>query len=351
MSAVLEAETKPFFDLGTLGIENPFRRRYDNFIGGRFVPPVRGPIFPERQPGHRPAVQRNRALDGGRHRTRARRRARGARMPGAKRRSLNARSSSTRSPTGWKPISTCSPSPRRSTTASRSARRPPPIFRSRSIISAISPPRIRAQEGTHRAKSTRRPSPIISTNRSASSGQIIPWNFPILMATWKLAPALAAGNCVVLKPAEQTPASIMVLMELIADLLPPGRAQHRQRLRARGRQAARLEQAHRKDRVHRRDDDRPADHAVRLAKSDSGDARTRRQIAEHLLRRRHATKDDDFLDKALEGFTMFALNQGEVCTCPSRALIQESIYDRFMETCDRARQSDRAGQPARLRTR
>ena len=71
-------------------------------------------------------------------------------------------------------------------------------------------------------------------------GQIIPWNFPILMAVWKLAPALAAGNCVVLKPAEQTPASILVLIELIGDLLPAGRAQHRQRLRRRGRQAARL---------------------------------------------------------------------------------------------------------------
>ena len=73
-------------------------------------------------------------------------------------------------------------------------------------------------------------------------GQIIPWNFPILMAVWKLAPALAAGNCVVLKPAEQTPASILYLMELIGDLLPAGRAQRRQRLRRRGRQAAGVEQ-------------------------------------------------------------------------------------------------------------
>ncbi len=94
-------------------------------------------------------------------------------------------------------------------------------------------------------------------------GQIIPWNFPMLMATWKLAPALAAGNCVVLKPAEQTPWSILKLMELIGDLLPPGVAQRRQRLRGRGRQAARLVEPDRQDRVHRRDDDRPADHAVR----------------------------------------------------------------------------------------
>ncbi len=81
--------------------------------------------------------------------------------------------------------------------------------------------------------------------------QIIPWNFPILMAAWKLAPALAAGNAVVLKPAEQTPASIHVLLELIDDLLPAGRAQRGQRIRRRGRQAACLEQPSRQGRVHR----------------------------------------------------------------------------------------------------
>ena len=117
-------------------------------------------------------------------------------------------------------------------------------------------------------------------------GQIIPWNFPILMAAWKLAPALAAGNCVVLKPAEQTPASILVWSNLIGDLLPQGRPQHRQRLRPGGGQAAGLQRAHRQDRLHRRDDDRPADHAVRLAEPDPGDARARRQVAQHLLRRR-----------------------------------------------------------------
>ena len=82
-------------------------------------------------------------------------------------------------------------------------------------------------------------------------GQIIPWNFPILMATWKLAPALAAGNAVVLKPAEQTPASILYLMSLIGDLLPAGVRQHGQRLRRGGGQAAGLEQPDRQDRVHR----------------------------------------------------------------------------------------------------
>ena len=161
-------------------------------------------------------------------------------------------------------------------------------------------------------------------------GQIIPWNFPMLMATWKLAPALAAGNAVVLKPAEQTPASIMLLMELIADLLPAGRGQRRQRLRRRGRRTARLVQPHPQDRLHRRDHDRPADHAERQPEPDPGHPRARRQEPEHLLRGRRATKDDAFYDKALEGFAMFALNQGEVCTCPSRALIQNSILEQFL---------------------
>ena len=98
-------------------------------------------------------------------------------------------------------------------------------------------------------------------------GQIIPWNFPILMAVWKLAPALAAGNAVVLKPAEQTPASMLYLMSLIGDLLPRGRAQRRQRLWGRGRQTAGVEQPHRQDRVHRRDHHRPADHAVRQSRT------------------------------------------------------------------------------------
>ena len=117
-------------------------------------------------------------------------------------------------------------------------------------------------------------------------GQIIPWNFPILMATWKLAPALAAGNCVVLKPAEQTPASIMVWHGAGRRSAAQGRAQHRQRLRPRSRQAARLQLAHRQDRLHRRDHHRPAHHAIRQPEPDSGHARARRQVAQHLLRRR-----------------------------------------------------------------
>ena len=161
-------------------------------------------------------------------------------------------------------------------------------------------------------------------------GQIIPWNFPILMAVWKLAPALAAGNCVVLKPAEQTPASIMVLLELIGDLLPPGVLNI---VNGFGLEAG-----------------KPLASSNRIAKiAFTGETTTGRLIMQYasqnlipvtlelggkspnIFFEDVAAKDDDFFDKAIEGFVMFALNQGEVCTCPSRALIQESIYDQFME--------------------
>ena len=161
-------------------------------------------------------------------------------------------------------------------------------------------------------------------------GQIIPWNFPILMATWKLAPALAAGNCVVLKPAEQTPLGILVVMELIADLLPPGVINV---VNGFGVEAG-----------------KPLAQNKRIAKiAFTGETTTGRLIMQYasdniipvtlelggkspnIFFADVADADDDFFDKALEGFAMFALNQGEVCTCPSRALVQESVYDRFME--------------------
>ncbi|MFA5539636.1 MAG: aldehyde dehydrogenase family protein [Gemmobacter sp.] len=161
-------------------------------------------------------------------------------------------------------------------------------------------------------------------------GQIIPWNFPILMAAWKLAPALAAGNCVVLKPAEQTPASIMVLMELIGDLLPAGVLNV---VSGDGPEAG-----------------APLASSPRIAKvAFTGSTEVGKlimhQAADNLTNitlelggkspniffADVMDEDDAFFDKALEGFTMFALNQGEVCTCPSRALVQESIYERFME--------------------
>jgi aldehyde dehydrogenase len=160
-------------------------------------------------------------------------------------------------------------------------------------------------------------------------GQIIPWNFPLLMATWKLAPALAAGNCVVLKPAEQTPVSIMVLVELIADLLPDGVLNV---VNGFGLEAG-----------------KPLASSNRIAKiAFTGETTTGRLIMQYASQNLIPVTlelggkspniffedvldaDDDFFDKAIEGFVLFALNQGEVCTCPSRALIQESVYDRFM---------------------
>ncbi|MDO5051524.1 MAG: aldehyde dehydrogenase family protein, partial [Pseudoclavibacter sp.] len=161
-------------------------------------------------------------------------------------------------------------------------------------------------------------------------GQIIPWNFPLLMATWKLAPALAAGNAVVLKPAEQTPASIMVLMELIGDLLPTGVVNV---VNGFGAEAG-----------------KPLATSPRIAKvAFTGETTTGRLIMQYASQNiipvtlelggkspniffaDVAERDDAFYDKAQEGFTLFALNQGEVCTCPSRALVQESIYDSFLE--------------------
>lgn len=161
-------------------------------------------------------------------------------------------------------------------------------------------------------------------------GQIIPWNFPILMATWKLAPALAAGNCVVLKPAEQTPASIHVLIDLIKDLLPPGVVNI---VNGFGVEAG-----------------KPLASNSRISKvAFTGETTTGRLIMQYaseniipvtlelggkspnIFFEDVMDADDGFLDKAVEGFVMFALNQGEVCTCPSRAIVHESIYDKFME--------------------
>ncbi|MGO6906105.1 aldehyde dehydrogenase, partial [Rhizobium ruizarguesonis] len=175
-------------------------------------------------------------------------------------------------------------------------------------------------------------------------GQIIPWNFPILMATWKLAPALAAGNCVVLKPAEQTPASILLWAELVGDLLPPGVLNI---VNGFGLEAG-----------------KPLATSQRVAKiAFTGETTTGRLIMQYASQNLIPVtlelggkspniffadvmaEDDDFLDKALEGFAMFALNQGEVCTCPSRALVQESIYDRFMEKAVKRVEAIKQGNP------
>ncbi|MBK4214358.1 aldehyde dehydrogenase family protein [Paracoccus caeni] len=175
-------------------------------------------------------------------------------------------------------------------------------------------------------------------------GQIIPWNFPLLMACWKLAPALAAGNCVVLKPAEQTPASIMVLMDVIGDLLPPGVLNV---VNGFGLEAG-----------------KPLAQNPRISKiAFTGETTTGRLIMQYasenlipvtlelggkspnIFFEDVTREDDDYFDKAIEGFVMFALNQGEVCTCPSRALIHEKIYDRFMERAIKRVEAIKQGDP------
>ena len=161
-------------------------------------------------------------------------------------------------------------------------------------------------------------------------GQIIPWNFPLLMAAWKIAPALSAGCCVIVKPAEQTPTSLIVLMELIGDLLPPGVLNV---VTGFGIEAG-----------------KPLATSPRISKvAFTGETTTGRLIMQYasenlipvtmelggkspnIFFASVADHDDDFFDKAVEGAVMFALNQGEVCTCPSRILVHESIYDKFME--------------------
>ncbi len=175
-------------------------------------------------------------------------------------------------------------------------------------------------------------------------GQIIPWNFPILMAVWKLAPALAAGNAVVLKPAEQTPASVMYLVGLIADLLPPGVLNV---VNGFGVEAG-----------------KPLASSNRIAKiAFTGETTTGRLIMQYASQNLIPVTlelggkspniffsdvmaaGDDFQDKALEGFTMFALNQGEVCTCPSRSLIQADIYDDFLALAAIRTKAVRQGDP------
>ena len=175
-------------------------------------------------------------------------------------------------------------------------------------------------------------------------GQIIPWNFPILMAVWKLAPALAAGNCIVLKPAEQTPASILVVADLIADILPPGVLNI---VNGFGLEAG-----------------KPLASNPRIAKiAFTGETTTGRLIMQYasqnlipvtlelggkspnIFHQDVTAEDDDYFDKAVEGFVMFALNQGEVCTCPSRALVHEKIYDRFMEKAIKRVEAIKQGDP------
>ncbi|NVB40281.1 aldehyde dehydrogenase [Pseudenhygromyxa sp. WMMC2535] len=202
---------------------------------------------------------------------------------------------------------------------------------------------IRAQEGTqgeldHDTVSYQFKEPL------GVVGQIIPWNFPLLMAAWKIAPALAAGNCVVLKPAEQTPASILVMLELIGDILPPGVLNV---VNGFGLEAG-----------------KPLASSSRIAKiAFTGETTTGRLIMQYASENLIPVtlelggkspnvffsdvwaKDDDFRQKALEGFVMFALNQGEVCTCPSRALIEDDIFGEFMDAAVARTKKVKLGNP------
>ncbi len=202
---------------------------------------------------------------------------------------------------------------------------------------------IRAEEGD----ATELDANTLSINIKEPLGvvaQIIPWNFPLLMATWKMAPALAAGNVTIVKPAEQTPASIMVLMELIQDLLPPGVVNV---VNGFGPEAG-----------------KPLALSDRIAKvAFTGETTTGRLIMQYASQNLIPVTlelggkspnvffesvmeaDDEFFDKCLEGAALFALNQGEVCTCPSRILVQESIADKFIERVIERTKAIKMGHP------
>jgi len=309
---------------------SPFKQRYDNFIGGRFVPPVDGRYFDNITPitgqkvcevARSGAADVEMALD-------AAHAAKGAwgRTSAAERSNvllkiadrLEENLDTLAQAETWdngKPI--------RETTA---ADIPLAIDHFRYFAGVL-----RAQEGNMSeidadtvAYHFHEPLGVV--------GQIIPWNFSILMAAWKLAPALAAGNCVVLKPAEQTPAAIMVLAELVADLLPDGVLNIVNGFGP--------------------DVGGPLAESDRIAKiAFTGSTETGRIIMKaatknlipvtlelggkspNIFFSDVMAEDDAFLDKAVEGFVLFAFNQGEVCTCPSRALIQEDIYEAFIERC------------------
>jgi len=313
---------------GKFGTAVPFKKRYGNYIGGRWVDPVEGQYFENLTPitgkpfcevPRSTAADIERALDAA-HAARA---SWSKTSPTERANILNriadrmqdnlALLAAAETWDNGKPI--------RETTA---ADLPLAIDHFRYFASCV-----RAQEGgisqiDHDTYAYHFHEPI------GVVGQIIPWNFPLLMAVWKLAPALAAGNCVVLKPAEQTPASILVLMELIGDLLPPGVINV---VNGFGVEAG-----------------KPLASSNRIGKiAFTGETSTGRLISQYASQNLIPVtlelggkspniffadvmdKDDGFFDKALEGFAMFALNQGEVCTCPSRALVQESIYEQFIE--------------------
>ncbi|QRX83537.1 aldehyde dehydrogenase [Glaciimonas sp. PAMC28666] len=334
-------------DITKLGIKNPFKQRYDNFIGGKFVPPVKGEYFENISPvlgrafcevARSSAEDVDLALDA----AHAAKRAWGRTSPADRANILLKIADRMEANLELLAIAETidNGKPLRETTL---ADIPLAIDHFRYFAGCI-----RAQEGSVAtidaetyAYHFHEPLGVV--------GQIIPWNFPILMAVWKMAPALAAGNCVVLKPAEQTPASIMVWIELVQDLLPPGVLNIIQGF---GLEAG-----------------KPLASSKRIAKiAFTGETTTGRLIMQYASQNIIPVtlelggkspniffsdvmdQDDAFFDKCLEGFAMFALNQGEVCTCPSRALIQESIYDRFMERAIKRVKAIKQGNPLEMST-
>jgi len=315
-------------EIASLGIDNPYKKQYGNYIGGQWVAPIDGRYFENLSPINGQvftAIPRsnekdiNAALDAA-HQAKA---AWGKTSTTVRANILN--QIADRMEANLLTLAVAETidngKPLRETMA---ADLPLAIDHFRYFAGCI-----RAQEGSigeidHETMAYHFHEPL------GVVGQIIPWNFPILMAVWKLAPALAAGNCVVLKPAEQTPASILVLLEIIGDLLPPGVLNV---VNGFGLEAG-----------------KPLASSPRIAKiAFTGETSTGRLIMQYasqniipvtlelggkspnIFFEDVMAADDGFFDKALEGFAMFALNQGEVCTCPSRALVQESIYERFME--------------------
>ncbi|MER6692445.1 acetaldehyde dehydrogenase ExaC, partial [Streptomyces minutiscleroticus] len=327
---------------GTEGAIVSYQSRYDHFIGGEYVPPARGQYFENPSPvngqpftevARGTAEDVERALD-----------AAHAAAPAWGRTSASARSDvllriADRMEANLEKLAVAESwengKPVRETLA---ADIPLAIDHFRYFAGAI-----RSQEGSLSeldddtvAYHFHEPLGVVA--------QIIPWNFPILMATWKLAPALAAGNAVVIKPAEQTPASIHYWMSLVSDLLPPGVVNI---VNGFGVEAG-----------------KPLASSPRVAKvAFTGETTTGRLIMQYASENIKPVtlelggkspniffddvwaKDDDFRDKALEGFTMFALNQGEVCTCPSRALVQQGHYDEFMAAAVARTEQIKPGNP------
>jgi aldehyde dehydrogenase len=333
--------------LGTLGKKIPLRSRYENFIGGKWVAPVKGGYFDNISPTTGQVICKiprsqaedvNAALDAAHAAADA-----WARTSVAERaRKLNQIADRMEEYLPFlAAVETCdNGKPIRETNL---ADMPLAVDHFRYFASCI-----RAQEGSLGeldddtvAYHFHEPLGVV--------GQIIPWNFPILMAAWKLAPAIAAGNTVVLKPAEQTPLSILVLGELIQDILPPGVLNI---VNGFGLEAG-----------------KPLASSPRIAKiAFTGETTTGRLIMQYaseniipvtlelggkspnIFFADVMREDDSFVDKALEGFAMFALNQGEVCTCPSRALVQKSIYERFMERAVKRVEAIRQGNPYDMST-